>query len=93
LPIVVGQTVGAAETTGSSGAVRKIDLVLPICTNINGRHDDIDRARRGLFPSLRRFDYPAFTNTVHIVCPARDRDEISGMLSDFFPEFRYSSSS
>ena len=71
-------------------SVGKIDIVLPICNGTRTGLGDFERARRGLFPSLRRFGYQNYIDTVHLICPACDLDEAVSGLAPLFPEFRFS---
>lgn len=70
-------------------SVEKIDIVLPICNSARTGLGDFERARRGLFPSLRRFGYHDYTDTVHLISPSRDL-EAARDLASLFPEFRFS---
>ena len=69
---------------------RKIDIVLPVRSTVFGRTGELERVRRGLFPSLCHFGFPGITNRVHIVCPRRDLPEITGNVLRQFPQFDYS---
>lgn len=81
----------AAEEKNHHGEMEIVtfSIVLTIRVDVDQRHDDVDRAKRGLFPSLIRFGFADLVEIIHIVCPASDSREITEKIIDSFPQFRY----
>ena len=67
----------------------KLDIVLPIRSDVNWKEGDIDRVAKGLFPSLRAFGYLEVTGTVHLICPESDEAEIRERIVSRFKRFRF----
>jgi hypothetical protein len=80
---------GVDKTMEATNSPAGIDIVFPIAMNVSGRRDDLERAQKGLFPSLCRYGYPKITNIAHVICPARDLEQISTKLLPEFPQFKF----